>query len=758
MSDDTSSFSVLPWTTHAPLQDFVPECSRIFVKETYSLFICWRDTKALIFVLQSKIENLSSQIPIYNQAIASRVQILDVIEVNSSILIVSHTGLFQAIHSEGKRSWEVLDSLGDCKKFLLTDAFELSHLKKILSVTTIPDIGCASLSSYFAAITYSSDSCKIDAELYSVSHVPSFKCQLHAVICISNNVPEIRECFSTFLTRDQSAAIFCDLPDAEILLIGLDIGQLFCLPCYLSGKNYRIKPSPKLIYQSKWPIVGLACPADGFNIYLYLKSGTVVNISPLDKQSGKLDHSSLSYTSFSLPYPVKVFGAPKLDVFFVSDAINTSMVHIISPNQVDIQTIPVKGVTALTAVPNTSLVLASTFHNSYYLLDPFNSVKKSKGISQSWAGCNLDVSLQLVEDMKVQIQMLSQIKKELQDEYHIINALSTVARAHLLADQFSISAKVLRTFTEQDSKSKDTEIRFKCPVYQISIEIRNNSPEEFAPFLWVVSIDVQNPDGQTFSKNIPLTRTFGKNLPFTALLDIPYIYGKLCFPVYITTSLVGKIEDKNCENQWLKVRLGGTTLDVSHFFTVSMQAPQQCSRPALDVLEFSDQFQLQDSTPSEAKKDLKRKAMMTSYTIPVLEEYRQPQFIFEKLLSNCHHSQKLLIEKDFYNQSDKTVIWLYILHETVQLLFRKSCTSVTISCCNLELLHSVKLSLSTMLSGDGSRSVVHHTTLGASADTAHCKAKNLNAVLEILSLEEAKDIKQLLEIYQDLRNNVSSQI
>lgn len=59
--------------------------------------------------------------------------------------------------------------------------------------------------------------------------------------------------------------------------------------------------------------------------------------------SGNSIKTPLSYTSFTLPHPVKHYLAPSSDLLIISDAINSSLINIIPQNQTQVDMITVKG-------------------------------------------------------------------------------------------------------------------------------------------------------------------------------------------------------------------------------------------------------------------------------------------------------------------------------------------------------------------------------------------------------------------------------
>lgn len=758
MSDSVNNFVVLPWEMPVTLPHFVPQFCRYFVLHRHSIFIAWRSGTALVFTFDRDAENLSTQKPLCSQVISSEECVLDVVIISDCIYFVSQNGRFQVLCSQ---QGERLEQLAKCQSFFLVNAFELSPLKKILSVSAIPEDGQSELQSAFAVVTCSKEGNKIDAELYTVSKAlkkPEFR--LDFIIHINNGShSKVSLCLSALLSSTQARVIFPEFKDAEILIVALETGQLFCVPFYISTKKYAMRPTARLIYQHNCPIVGLACPQEGFNIYVFCKGGTCLRISPHPNNPDQLNHSCLSYNSFTLPYPIKSFSVCKSDLLVVTDANTTNVVRVVCSAQVDMLTIPLRGVSALTTISSENLMVASTFHNVFYLLDPSNCLQRKENDSPPWAGCDLDVSLQLIQDMKSQTELLSKLRKELEEEDCIIKALATAARAPILGANFTVSVKVLRTHEVYENPNCEEtgkpiiEFDTHQQSYQLSIEIQNDSPEDFNPLLWKLHIQIRNQDGMSLSKVAHLSRPFNRESAFSATVNVPYLQEQLPFPVTVDASLIAEIKDEDTESLWTRIRLNTVTLDISHFFTVSLQPPQNTSACSPSVLTFLNQMQSHFMAPVPHSKSIEENAMMTTYVIPILEKFRQPHIIIAKILSNCQHRHKFASVKDLFNEGDKTVIWLSVLEKLVKLVFRKSCASLSISSINLPILHDVKLCLATMLNED-----FPQTSGSPMGNSAYPKAKNLHAVLETLSLDEVQDEKQLLVIHQDLRNNVSSQI
>lgn len=140
-------------------------------------------------------------------------------------------------------------------------------MKKILSVTTISN---SSRHNRFAVITCSHDNGTLNAEFYSVAQKSSSKIESSleflSNISSDNNPLKTDKCACHFLTQSQAANLFSDCKDADVLLVGLRSGQLFCVPFLMSGQKLGIRPSPRLIFQSLWPIIGLTCsPGSDFS-------------------------------------------------------------------------------------------------------------------------------------------------------------------------------------------------------------------------------------------------------------------------------------------------------------------------------------------------------------------------------------------------------------------------------------------------------------------------------------------------------------
>lgn len=150
-----------------------------------------------------------------------------------------------------------------CKTFSLSTAFHLSAVKKVLSVTSVE----LSLHNCFAVVSYSEDNGTINAEFYSVSQRSTSQIEpqlkFSSNICSDSNPPNIEKCTCYFISQSQAATLFSDCKDADVLLVGLRSGQLFCIPFLMSSSKLGIRPTPRLVFQSHWSIVGLACPPGG---------------------------------------------------------------------------------------------------------------------------------------------------------------------------------------------------------------------------------------------------------------------------------------------------------------------------------------------------------------------------------------------------------------------------------------------------------------------------------------------------------------
>lgn len=157
-----------------------------------------------------------------------------------------------------------LKNLEKCKTFVLGAAFQLSAVKKILSVASIGSLP----DNCFAVITYSRDNGTINSELYSVVQKSSSQIEPHlkfsSNICSDSNPLNLEKCTCYFIKQSQAGTLFSDCKDADVLLVGLKSGQLFCIPFLISARKLGIRPTPRLIFQSHWSIIGLTCPPGGF--------------------------------------------------------------------------------------------------------------------------------------------------------------------------------------------------------------------------------------------------------------------------------------------------------------------------------------------------------------------------------------------------------------------------------------------------------------------------------------------------------------
>lgn len=761
MSERSANFDLLPWCRPDSVQNFVPNRSRFFVWKSNSIFIAWRDRLALVLTFGHDFERLSAQKPLCCQILTSRESILDIITVRQSILVVSPSGLFQNIFSKDVApSTALLGHLEDCRTLSLCDAFQLPSLQGILAVATVSNADSSPQTNYFAIITCSMDN-NISAELYSLSFGTSHTCFKFEIVN-SVNVGVVfknQTCFISFLTKRQRKSIYPHSEGAETLLVGLNSGQLFCVPFCIPAHYSGVKLAAQLLYQSQWQLHGLACPPDGVNIYLVHEGGTVLTISPDTSQPSIKHQSVLQYTSFTLPYAVNHFSFPQHNLMFVSDFITTSVVHVVSNMHTDIEPIAVKGITTMTAIPGTNIVVASTLHGDFYLLYSSNHILKEGNNSSVLAGCSLDQSLRIVQDMKNQTELLSQLRDELGEEDSIIKALSAVTRAHLLKNHFKMTVKVIKIDESVSgnggSEDEDLSLGSACAhiehSYQISVEVKNNSPEEFSALLWKMSFEIRNPNGIILTQNFSIPRVFSQEFPFSALLSVPNTGVEFQLPIQVKASLVAEIREENVESQWLKIFLSLIELDISHFFSVSFQPPQ-FSRKQKTLTSFLDQIQLKQIPSASHSQESTEKAMMTSYIIPVPEKFRQPKILMEKLLCNCVQQQNLSMGKDFLNHGDKTVLWISLLKNTVKLEFRESCSSITLSSINLGLLHALKKFLRSMFDAGISSEDSTSSSFAASK-----KAEKLKTELGAISFKEV-DGKQLLDTHQYLRRNISSQL
>ncbi|XP_034235033.1 uncharacterized protein LOC117641647 [Thrips palmi] len=757
MSGNPCNFSVLPWHIPKSIENFVPEYSRFFVYNEYSLFFAWRSNLSLILTLRRDKDVLSSQKPLQSQIITSTEPILDILLLDNFIYFVSSSGLFQVLSSTGKNnSATVLKHLDTCKSFSLNTAFNLSAVKRVLAATSIPN---HSLQNGFAVITCAQDNGTLNAEIYSVSQNSTSQVDSH--LEFSSNIYSDRSpldagrCTCHFLEQSQATTLFSDCKDADVLLVGLSSGQLFCVPFLLTAKKLGIRLSPRLIFQSHWSIIGLTYSPDVSNIFVFLQGGTVLKISPVLNRSMNSNSIPLSFNSFTLSHPVKCYSAPTCEQLIVSDGFNTSLIHLLAPDQTQVDMISVKGITTMSSVLEDNLIIASSSHSIFYLLNPASTLFKEEQSHFPWAGCDLDLSLQLVQEMQAQTAILSEVKNKLKEEDGLIKALSSVSRSPLMAKFFTIDVKVFGNHEEQSGQSSETTdsndfLEKTYTKFVISIQINNNSPEDFPSSLWKMSLEFRSADGLAATRHIPLTRTFSSDFPFCARFNIPFAVEISSLPLEVKAYLLAEIKENKEKREWLKMSLATAVLDVSHFVSAFSQAPQVSCIEAYDIADCVNQIHSPMSGSDSQTDDLQERCLV-SCVIPVPEEFRQHSKIVDKILSNCTHCNSAIKNKHFYEQGDKTVIWLKFSHKTLNIVLRKSCSSITISSAHLDFFHCFKLHLTSIFKDCKSDCDNEH-------DVACTKAKNLNAVLETLSLEEALDHKKILAIYQDLRNNVSPQM
>lgn len=236
-------------------------------------------------------------------------------------------------------------------------------------------------------------------------------------------------------------------------------------------------------------------------------------------------------------------------------------------------------------------------------------------------------------------------------------ALSAVSRATFLTDRFTTTVVVTGTCKYSNAGYPEDYIEdIKTPdsiqqTFQLSVDIRNDSSEDFSPPLWQICLEISNPDGMTLSRNIPLSKTFSQESQFSTTLNLPCEVENFSFPVQVKAALVAELKERHCESQWLKIQLGLAKLDISHFFSVSFQPHASFTKHVDQIAGYINQMHFQSPELDTEKEELKHKASMMSYVIPIPELLRKPNMIIEKLMSNCkHHHQHLEIEKDFYRK------------------------------------------------------------------------------------------------------------
>lgn len=217
---------------------------------------------------------------------------------------------------------------------------------------------------------------------------------------------------------------------------------------------------------------------------------------------------------------------------------------------------------------------------------------------------------------------------------------------------FTLNIKVLSRHEELIGGSEEaTDFDyndFTKNTYQnflISIQVKNNSPENFSSSLWKMGLEFRSSDGLAATRNISFTRTFSRDFPISTKFNIPFTIEISSLPLEVKGYLLAEIKD-NERSEWLKINLGTTVLDVSHFVSVFSQAPQTSDSEVHDIADYVNQIYSPVSDSISQSEELHEKSFV-SCVVPVPEEFRHHNTIVEKILCNCIHSNGDAKEKYF---------------------------------------------------------------------------------------------------------------